>query len=64
MARARKCDRCGNLYETYNTKNDKTKINGLITINLDDNQKYFGHGAMDLCPDCMREFQNWLNEVK
>lgn len=64
MAIARKCDRCGNLYETYNTKNDKTKINGLITINLDDNQKYFGHWAMDLCPDCMREFQNWLNEVK
>lgn len=59
-----KCDRCGRLYESYNTKNDSENINGFIPINLDVRRKYFSHDTIDLCPDCMKELQNWMKEVK
>lgn len=32
---AKKCDRCGNLYELYNTKESKNNINGILTANID-----------------------------
>lgn len=63
MARARKCDRCGTLYESYNAKSSTTNINGLITINRDDNDKYWSHGPYDLCPECSNEFTYWFNNV-
>lgn len=62
MAGARKCDRCGKLYEAYNTKNDETNINGFMTLNIADDRKYYSHGIMDLCPECMEEFQRWIKE--
>lgn len=64
MANAMKCDRCGKLYESYNTKKDNKNINGFIPVNLDVDRKYYSHGVTDLCPDCMKEFQNWMEEVK
>lgn len=64
MANAMKCDRCGKLYESYNTKKDSKNINGFIPVNLDVDRKHYSHGVMDLCPDCMKEFQNWMEEVK
>ena len=64
MANAMKCDRCGKLYESYNTKKDNKNINGFIPVNLDVDRKYYSHGVTDLCPDCMKEFQNWMKEVK
>ena len=64
MANAMKCDRCGKLYESYNTKKDNKNINGFIQVNLDVDRKYYSHGVTDLCPDCMKEFQNWMEEVK
>ena len=64
MACAKKCDRCGKLYEQYNSKNDKKNPNGIMVLNLDSQRRYFTHNALDLCPDCMKEFQDWLREVK
>lgn len=64
MACARKCDRCGKLYEEYNLKNDEKNPNGIMVLNLDYQRKYYPHDAMDLCPDCMRKFQDWIKEVK
>lgn len=64
MACARKCDRCGKLYEEYNLKNDEKNPNGIMVLNLDYQRKYYLHDAMDLCPDCMRKFQDWMEEVK
>ena len=49
MANAMKCDRCGKLYESYNTKKDNKNINGFIPVNLDVNRKYYSHGVTDLC---------------
>lgn len=56
MACAKKCDRCGKLYEQYNSKNDKKNPNGIMILNLDAQRKYYSHGAIDLCPGCMKEF--------
>ena len=64
MACARKCDRCGKLYEEYNLENDEKNPNGIMVLTLDYQRKYYPHDAMDLCPDCMREFQDWMEEVK
>lgn len=62
MGLARKCDRCGKLYESYNIKNDSENINGLITVNVDDDRKYYSHGVLDLCPECSGSFMKWFKE--
>lgn len=64
MACAKKCDRCGKLYEQYNSKNDRKNPNGIMILNLDAQRKYYSHGVIDLCPGCMKEFQDWMEEVK
>ena len=64
MACAKKCDRCGKLYEQYNSKNDRKNPNGIMVLNLDSQRRYFTHNALDLCPDCMKKFQDWFGEVK
>ena len=60
MACAKKCDRCGKLYEQYNLLNSKKNPHGIMTLNLDGQRRYYGHDAMDLCPECMKEFREWL----
>lgn len=57
---ARKCDRCGALYESYNTANRKDSPNGFMLLNIDDRRLYFSHGPYDLCPVCMRELQDFI----
>ena len=64
MACAKKCDRCGKLYEQYNSKNDRKNPNGIMVLNLDSQRRYFTHNALDLCPDCMKGCQDWFREVK
>lgn len=64
MACAKKCDRCGKLYEQYNSKNDRKNPNGIMVLNLDSQRRYFAHNVLDLCPDCMKGFQDWFGEVK
>lgn len=64
MACAKKCDRCGKLYEQYNSKNDRKNPNGIMVLNLDSQRRYSAHNALDLCPDCMKGFQDWFGEVK
>lgn len=60
MASAKKCDRCGKLYERYNERNDEDNINGILTLNIDSKQQYFTHKLIDFCPDCKDSFQEWL----
>lgn len=64
MACAKKCDRCEKLYEQYNSKNDRKNPNGIMVLNLDSQRRYFAHNALDLCPDCMKGFQDWLKGGK
>lgn len=64
MAYAKKCDRCGKLYEEYNINKDEKNPNGIMVLNLDYQRKFYSHTHMDLCPDCMKGFHDWFGEVK
>ena len=61
MAAAKKCDRCNKLYEGYNLANSAKKFNGIQTLNIDLQGRYYAHKLMDLCPDCSNSFMEWLN---
>lgn len=70
MAMARKCDRCGALYEQYSTKVKEAEgiagINGFMFM-----QRRCGSAdyitedrPRDLCPDCAESLLAWLWEKK
>lgn len=60
---ARKCDRCGILYESYGGIAIKNGYN--ITTNSirfeNDNDKVCSN-RYDLCPDCMRTIVKWFED--
>jgi hypothetical protein len=58
---AKKCDRCGVLYEKYNERNDEKRANGFMFLNIDTRNQYFSHHAKDLCPKCADELLAWWN---
>lgn len=59
---AKKCDRCGTLYEEYNIKNSNKCINGLMLLNINSDQRYYAHGPYDICPKCTEEFMKWFKK--
>ena len=64
MSIAKKCDRCGKMYEQYNMKDSEENPNGIRLLNIDGRQQCFSHKLIDLCPDCMKQLQNWLLNAK
>lgn len=69
MASAKKCDRCGDLYEHYGEYNNASNknMNGVCFITIDETSSKFlqmREGCKDLCPDCLKSFNNWWDEVK
>ena len=62
MATARKCDRCGSYYDSYNIINNSEKINGIMLINIYSDNRYFSHGSRDLCPACSNELMKWFKK--
>ena len=61
MSLAKKCDRCGNLYESKNMDICGVIANGLSLIYRDErNSKAFSHKYFDLCPECLAHLANWL----
>lgn len=63
--RAKKCDRCGKLFEHYDGvkefKNTE-KANAIYLIDRDLDNKYCGRKYYDLCLDCMKKLENFLKE--
>lgn len=62
---AKKCDRCGKLYEHYDgSKNFKKngKANGLILIDRDLDKRYWSRNEYDLCPECMSQLVSFLSQ--
>ena len=62
MAICKKCDRCGRYYDRYGENKNAKKINGIATLNLDSNRQYYMNDILDLCPECSKSFNSWLNE--
>lgn len=61
MALARKCDRCGNLYEVLYININHKRLNSIIIADRDMIGSYSNHGIFDLCPECLKSFKSWLN---
>ena len=60
MALAKKCDRCGKLYEHYPTGR-KSQTNSIRKcMVLPDGSLYYSEAIHDLCPECMEEFDKFL----
>lgn len=58
---AKKCDRCGKLYEHYDDIDGYGKCNAVKLVYLRANgMVHSGTDAMDLCPECMEDFKNFM----
>lgn len=70
MAMARKCDRCGALYEQYSTKLKEAegidRINGFAFMKRRDGMSDYmiEDHPRDLCPDCTESLFAWLWEKR
>lgn len=63
MALAKKCDRCGKLHEYYEgikEFNDSEKANGVILIDRDLDRDYWSRKSYDLCINCMRKLEAFI----
>ena len=63
MATAKKCDRCGKLYEHYPMVN-KTECNAIRKIQrnpVGDTVNSAYTPAIYLCPECMNEFEKFMS---
>lgn len=58
MASAKQCDRCGKFYSNYQTTSGG--FNGILTANIDQSGKYYSKSIYDLCPECMEQLIEWL----
>lgn len=64
MALAKKCDRCGKLYEHYPTGN-KMQYNALRTIQRNAaGETVNGNATYDLCPECMSALREFIADRK
>ena len=63
MAIAKKCDRCGKLYEHYDGNMEfKTseKANGFMLIDRGLDRNYKPRKSYDLCVDCMGKLEAFI----
>lgn len=60
MALAKKCDRCGKLYEHYPT-GSKQQYNAIRRLCKTENGGITSEGlSIDLCPECMKSFDAFM----
>lgn len=61
MSLAKKCDRCGNLYEPKDINIRGTLANGLRLISRNENNTMaVGSRYFDLCPHCLISLSDWF----
>lgn len=59
---ARKCDRCGRLYEQYDGQKafPRSRANSIQLRDTDSDEKYWTRDHFDLCEDCMAKLESFL----
>lgn len=66
MSKARKCDRCGKLFEGYTKPNGLKKESGYNRIKIETEgityDRNFSTITYDLCEECNKELQEWLKD--
>ena len=60
MSNAKKCDKCGNLYENYKGVQITEGGNSYHTVIFKDDYLYERY--YDLCPDCMSKLIGFMKE--
>lgn len=63
--RAKKCDRCGKLFEHYDGAKEfkhTERANAILLIDRDLDNIYRSRKSYDLCPECMKMIEELLNE--
>lgn len=63
MTNAKKCDRCGKLYEFYNGFSVEEGGNRYNKFSLYDHWNTVKH-EYDLCPDCMLSLVEWIKNYE
>lgn len=61
---ARKCDRCGRLYEAKCIKIDDGGVNSIETRDTDEKGAYWSRKKYDLCPGCLKGLKAWIEMGK
>ncbi len=61
MADAKKCDRCGKLFEPYMDDEKHIRL-GVMAKNIDFGQ--YSLGSYDLCEECKNSLNDWLDISK
>lgn len=65
MALAKKCDRCGQLYEHYPIGNQPGVFNSIAICRRSSNGTIeCTRNVMDLCPNCMALLKKFIKEGK
>lgn len=64
MATARKCDRCGSLYEIYDGIGFSENLSKWNSMMLYTHFSNVRNRDYDLCPDCMRALLSFINDGK
>lgn len=64
MAKAMKCDRCGDFYEHYRMECRGDYINAIDVINTAKDGYRITMRMLDLCPKCCGELIKWLGDEK
>lgn len=59
---AKKCDRCGKLYEYYSGNENKEKANAIRFLEAEYGATVYKCNSYDLCPECMAELIDWLHK--
>lgn len=57
---ARKCDRCGGLYQPKCFDIRRSRINGIVLIERDLSNMTSYRLYIDLCPSCLEKLDAWL----
>lgn len=63
--RAKKCDRCGKLFEHYDGAKEfkhTERANAILLIDRDLDNRYCYRKSYDLCPECMKMIEELINE--
>ena len=60
--KAKKCDRCGRLYEHYDGREafPKAQSNSLELRDTDLKEEFWQRDRFDLCEDCMTKLESFL----
>lgn len=64
MAKALKCDRCGDFYEYHRMGYRWGHFNNIRLIDTNKNGNWITLDALDLCPKCCGELIKWLGDEK